>query len=188
MIESAVETALNETSRKQGRIASEATAKAMLSELMRGRRERYDKRLRNTKLLLRNYRALKRHIESSIYETNCEHEREEVDYYHIMNAGGTEKQYIESIRKSVHRTRLIMAHIDEMLRVYKVYCEQSGKPETARHYRVIRALYIDDKPALAQDVADAECIDKRTVYKDVDSAVEVLTPLFFGVDGIKTDF
>lgn len=189
MIETAVEAALSEANRQQGKIASEAAARAMLNELTRGRRERYDKRLRNTKLLLRNYRALKQHIESAIYDSDKERDcATDSDYYQIMNAGGTEKQYIESIRKSVRRTRLMMTHIDAMLRVYKIYCEQSGKPETERHYRVIRALYLDDVPAQPQDVADAENIDKRTIYKDVDSAVEILTPLFFGVDGIKTDF
>jgi len=31
--------------------------------------------------------------------------------------------YIESIKKSVTRTYIILAHIEQMLRLYKIYCE-----------------------------------------------------------------
>ena len=41
---------------------------------------------------------------------------------------------------------------------------------------------------MPQDIADAEHIETRTVSRDIDAAAEILTPLFFGVDGIKTDF
>lgn len=188
MITAAVDAALEEAMRRQGKLASEASAKAMLNELTRNRKERHDKRLRNTKLLLRNYRMLKQHVEAAVYDTAKAAEDTDEDFYEIMNAFGNERQYIECIRKSVRRTKVIMTHIDSMLKVFRIYCDQSGKLEPPRHYRVIKALYLDDEPAGAQEVADSENIDKRTVYKDVDAAVDVLTPLFFGVDGIKTDF
>lgn len=188
LIADAVEKALDKAMRKQGKLAAESSANAMLNELTRNRKERYDKRLRNTKLLLRNYRMLKQHIESAVYDSSKPEQTTTEDYYQIMNSFGNEHQYIESIRKSVRRTRLIMAHIDTMLEVFRIYCDQSGKPELPRHYRVIKALYLDEEQTGAQEVADAENIDKRTIYKDVDNAVEILTPLFFGVDGIKTEF
>lgn len=190
MIAEAVADALDEAMAKQGELASQSAARAMLQEITRNRKERYDKRLRNTKLLLRNYRMLKSHIAEAVYDTTREREAlaEGESLYDVMNAFGGERQYIESIRKSVRRTRLIMTHVDSMLEVYRVYCEQSQKQEAARHYRVLHALYIADKTTTPQEIADKEHIETRTVYRDIDAAAEILTPLFFGVDGIKTDF
>lgn len=188
IVKEAVSEALDEAMRKQAKLASKAAAEAMLEELTKNRKERYDKRLRNTKLLLKNYRTLKQHIAAAVYDNSKERETPQSDVYELMNAYGSEHQYIESIQRSVSRTRLIMKHVDTMLRVYQIYCEQSGKPEFCRNYRVIFGLYVSDQPKQAQDIADDEHIDKRTVYKDVDAAVEILTPLFFGVDGIKTEF
>lgn len=190
MIAEAVAYALDEAMAKQSELASQSAARAMLQEITRNRKERYDKRLRNTKLLLRNYRMLKSHIAEAVYDATREREvlTEGESLYDVMNAFGGERQYIESIRKSVRRTRLIMTHVDSMLEVYRVYCEQSKKQEAARHYRVLYALYLADETKTPQDIADAEHIETRTVYRDIDAAAEILTPLFFGVDGIKTDF
>lgn len=190
MIAEAVADALDEAMAKQGELASQSAARAMLHEITRNRKERYDKRLRNTKLLLRNYRMLKSHIAEAVYDATREREvlTEGESLYDVMNAFGGERQYIESIRKSVRRTRLIMTHVDSMLEVYRAYCEQSKKQEAARHYRVLYALYLADDAKTPQDIADAEHIETRTVYRDIDAAAEILTPLFFGVDGIKTDF
>ena len=58
MIAEAVADALDEAMAKQGELASQSAARAMLQEITRNRKERYDKRLRNTKLLLRNYRMM----------------------------------------------------------------------------------------------------------------------------------
>ena len=41
---------------------------------------------------------------------------------------------IESIKKSAAKTKLIMDHVDEMLRIYKAACERSKKPEDMRRY------------------------------------------------------
>ena len=54
-----------------------------------------------------------------------------------------------------------------------------------RNFRVLKAMYIDEIPTTAEAVARVEQIDKRTVYKDIDAAVETLTTLIFGIDGIK---
>ena len=54
-----------------------------------------------------------------------------------------------------------------------------------RHWRVIKALYLSPTRVTADKVAEQEKINRRTVYKDVDAAVEVLTMLLFGVDGVE---
>lgn len=71
------------------------------------------------------------------------------------------------------------------LGIYKVVCENSVDEGEQRHYRVIEALYLRDRPLSPTAVAEREKIDKRTVYKDVDAACATLSALIFGIDGIK---
>ena len=94
-------------------------------------------------------------------------------------------ELLESIMKSAARTQLIMRHVNRMLGIYKVVCENSVDEGEQRHYRVIEALYLRDRPLSPTAVAEREKIDKRTVYKDVDAACATLSALIFGIDGIK---
>jgi hypothetical protein len=146
---------------------------------------RYDRKRANTKLLLRNYRSLSVHCESAIYEAS--HMGDEMDLAEIlelMSGNRRESFRIESIRESAARTRLIIEHVNEMLEHYHIFCERSTKPEDARRYRVIYDLYIADVTKTPDEIALIESIDPRTVYKDIDSAVERLTALIFGIDGL----
>lgn len=78
-----------------------------------------------------------------------------------------------------------MRHVNRMLDIYKVVCGNSLDEAEQRHYRVIEALYLRDRPLSPAAVAEMESIDKRTVYKDVDAACATLSALIFGIDGIK---
>ena len=54
------------------RLAAEVGAKTALkefeAEMVKSKNERSDRRLRNTRLLLRNYRMFKAHAENAIYD------------------------------------------------------------------------------------------------------------------------
>ncbi len=93
---------------------------------------------------------------------------------------------VESIKKSAARTQLVMAHIDKMLTVFAEVCNKSRKPEDSRQYRVIKARYIDTEEKTIDDIAEQECIDRNTVYRDIKAACETLSCLVFGLDGIKS--
>jgi len=145
-------------------------------------KSRHDKRLRNTKLLLDNYSLLQDHCANAVYDKN-----------QIIEAGNVldvldsfencdKDMYIESIKKSTIRTRIILSHIDEMLELYKVYCEKSKREEDNRRYRVLRAYYFDE--CNIQDIVNAEKIDERTYYRDMKDAREKLSALIFGIDGL----
>jgi hypothetical protein len=149
------------------------------------RKEFQDHRLRNTKLLLKNYRTFKTHAENSVYKIeNCEESVFDVlalmsdrDFYRA-------ESIVESIKKSAERTYIMVEHIDSMLAAYKLMCEKSGKEAMMRQWRVLYSMYIGEEQKYAEEIADEECIDKRTVYKDVDAAAEILTSLLFGVDSL----
>lgn len=147
------------------------------------RKSRYDRRLRNTKLLLRNYRNLIIHCTDAV---NCikkisTNAIDILDEFEDLD----ENLYIESISRSTERTAIIIAHINKMLQIYKGMCEASKKPEDIRKYQVIKRIYLDDEGILAEDLAEELKINQRTVYKDIDDAVRTLSALIFGIDGLN---
>lgn len=173
------------------RIAAEEGAKVALETLdkekKKAQKSRYDKRLRNTKLLLRNYRMFKEHTESAVFEAS-QLDENAIDILDMMwEQSSNGEVFVESIKKSVARTRIIMTHVTDMLDLFESYCYRSNKPEDSRRYRVINALYINDNAMTAREIASTEGIDDRTVYKDVDAACEKLSALIFGIDGIKSN-
>ena len=172
------------------RLAAEAGAKAALEtiekEKQKERKSRHDRRLRNTKLLLRNFRMFKEHCRNAVFEVS-QLDENAIDILDLMwNRTGSDN-FVESIKKSAQRTAIIMQHITDMLGLYEAYCFRSGKPEDSRRYRVIDAMYIADEPLTPAQIAEHEDIDVRTVYKDVDAAAEKLSALIFGIDGLKSE-
>ena len=158
-------------------------------ERKRRAKEADDKRLYNTKLLLRNYRLLKLHTTNSISEAEqaCENETVADILQKIWDGSelNYDEVYIDSIRKSATRTLIIVRHVDEMFGIYEAYCVKSKRQEDMRRFRVIKALYIDEQQTSAREIADMEQIDTRTVYKDVDAACIPLSALIFGIGGLR---
>ena len=151
------------------------------------RQRQYDWKYHNTKLLLRNYRRLKKYFENAVIS---EEDAEEADEsFEVIMRGASraasEKVFVKSIQKSYITTKIIMTHVDKMLEVYEIMCKRSSRKDDARHWRVLEGLYISDDYTTAGEIAKREDIDKRTVYRDVDICVADLTALLFGVEGIE---
>lgn len=163
----------------------------MEEERRKARKGRYDRRLHNTRLLFKNYRALKHHALGAVHTGAQANERIEENAVDILEELDDERVddrlYIESIKRSQQRTRIIIEHIDEMLRYWLIDCEQSGKEEALRRYRIIVGTYISDDQMTAEELAQREHIEKRTVYKDIKAAMRPLSALIFGIDGIKQE-
>jgi hypothetical protein len=173
------------------KLAAEAGAKAALEALEKEKKKahksRHDRRLRNTKLLLRNFRMFKEHTENAVFEVS-QLDENAIDILDMMWEYSNDSElFVESIKKSVARTKIIMTHVIDMLALYEAYCMKSTKPEDSRRYRVIDNLYISEQPMTVREIATMEGIDERTVYKDVDAACERLSALIFGIDGLKKD-
>lgn len=150
------------------------------------RSERFKKQYANTRLLLQHYRSLNTHYSNAIWESEADEPDEFIDIMELMNGKGySDTVVVDTIKKSSEKTRIIMRHVNRMLDEYKKQCENSTYAEDMRHWRVIKALYLAPERVAADVIAERENINKRTVYKDVDAAIEVLTMLLFGVDGIE---
>lgn len=169
------------------RLAAEAGAKAGIEAYNKQRHtaqvEHVDRRLRNTKLLLRNYRMFKAHCENAVYEI----EGQEENVYDILDRLNSDDNefYVESIKKSVARTVIMVRHVDVMLQLYEIYCYRSRNPEEQRRYKVIHSLYIAEDRMTISELADALGVTDRTIYRDIDIACERIAALIFGIDGIK---
>lgn len=176
------------------KLASATGAKAALetfeSEKRKSTKEWHDKRLFNTRLLLKNYRALNAHINSAVFEQKKidEYMQESAnDILELMWQKTDSDIVINSIKQSVERTKIIMAHVDMMLELYETFCMKSKKAEDKRRWRVTKAMYLDAEISSAEKIAKREHIDKRTVYRDIDAAVERISALIFGVSGLNTN-
>lgn len=171
-------------------IAAEAGAKAALEAWEKQKqkevKDRRDRRLWNTRLLLKNYQLLKDHCENAVCSQSQVPESESA--IDILNSvDGLDKDtYIESIKRSVSRTKTIIAHIDKMMELYKVYCDTSHKAEEPRRYRVIIAAYLEKPKPTIQAICQREGIDLRTYYRDNRDASITLGALFFGIDGLSS--
>ena len=165
-----------------------AAIKAAERERKKCRKQQYDWRLHNTKLLLKNYRRLNQYYQNAVFSKESAEEADE-NFEQIMRNMGRpadEEIFVESIQRNYITTRIIMTHVNKMLDIYKIMCTRSGRRDDARHWRVLESLYISDTRLTAAEVAEAEMVDKRTVYRDIDMCVVDLTALLFGVGGIAS--
>ena len=169
------------------RIAAEAGARAAMEKLEKERKqdmeERGDRRLHNTRLLLKNYRLFKEHADNAVYQVE-QLDESVYEILELMEKRGT-SDFSASIKNSAARTAVLVRHIDVMLGLYKAYCEKTGKQDDARRWRVVQSLYIDDNPATVQELADREFVVEKTIRRDIDAICEHLAALLFGIDGIK---
>ena len=171
------------------RIGVEAGTAAAEKRLEEGKKEqakgRYKRRLHNTRLLLANYRNLKEHVSGAVFNGRKAKESALDILDGLDNFEYEDAYYISSIKQSQQRTLIILTHIDEMLNLYRISCEQSGKEEEMRRYRILNAAYIDPEKKSPEEIARENHVEKRTYYSDLGKAIKPLSALVFGIDGIR---
>lgn len=147
--------------------------------------KRADKRLRNTKLLLRNYHMLKEHAENSVFG-RTQMEESALDILESMMSMYDNEVIIESIKRSATRTAVIVSHIETMFGLYAAYCDKSPNRDIEmRRYEVVWDMYMAEVTLSAKEIAEKQHMSKDNVYADLRVATERLTALIFGVDGLK---
>lgn len=160
-------------------IASREAIKAHQENLKQEEKARRDRRLKNIKLLLRNYRNFKKHCEDIKLEID------ELNDRLTFVTVDSEEFKLESILRSKERTLIMVRYVDRMIMVYKTLCESSDNPEDMRQFRIIHDLYISDDRMSVKFISKRENVAERTVYRDVDKACKTLASLMFGLDGVR---
>lgn len=164
--------------------AAEQAAIVIENEHREYRNKRFRKQYANTRLLLQHYRSLNSHYANAVWDDRDVSD-EFIDIMEMMCGNCPETVVVDTIKKSAEKTRIIMQHVNKMLDIYKSQCEHSKYTEDMRHWRVIKGLYLVPEKVSVDDIAEQESINRRTVYKDADAAVEDLTMLLFGIDGVE---
>lgn len=181
------------SSREIVQLAAEAGAKAAMETLekerQRDRRDMADRRLRNTKLLLRNYRIFRDHAKNAVFTIDDLISPEEI-IADLMMPGRDSTAFVESIKLSAARTATIVKHIELMMQLFQNFCFALGSDEDQRRWRIVNELYIrelapGERPATIQALAKQENVVERTIYKDIDIAAERIAAYMFGIDGVK---
>ncbi|MEG0259431.1 MAG: hypothetical protein RR595_11365 [Lysinibacillus sp.] len=132
-----------------------------------------DKRLHNTKLLLKHYLTFQKYVEEVSDQSEDETPIEKL----ILN----ERDIVTSVRKTTERTIEMVGHIDNAMKTLWYICEQDG----SKHYDILDKRFV--KGLKIAVIADEYCVNNRTIYKLIDSAAERLSILLFGVYGLKIE-
>ena len=181
LIRLALETAAKQSAETAARIAI-ATYK---SEVDKNNKSRNDRRLRNTKLLLSNYREFKEFTKSAVFS------KKQIEEYAIdildqlWDPNDRQEAFVESIKTSRTRTLIILEHVDQMLDIYRKLCMIDDDSEALRRYEILYDKYISDKISSMGEIARCHNIDKRTAYRDLKTALNKVSLLIFGIDYLK---
>lgn len=166
-------------------IGAKEALKTFKEEQKREYRNRSNKRIHNTGLLLRNYHMLKQHAENSVFG-RTQMEESALDILESMMSLYDNEVIIESIKRSATRTAVIVSHIETMFGFYDVYCKKSPNPEIEqRRHDVLWDKYMAEQPLTVGEIAKKQHMSKRSVYDDIKAATEKLSALIFGVDGLN---
>lgn len=165
--------------------AARVAIEKFLEKNQKDKEHRHDRRLHNTDMLLRNYHMFKLSIEDAVYTVKQLEEENAGGILSLMDDRDDTDITIESIKKSKIKTAAIVAHIDKMLDVYKIYCEQSSDELDQRRYEVLYDRYIADPPCTVTEIAEKQVMSKESVYIDLKIAKERMAALIFGIDGMN---
>lgn len=164
------------------KVAAETAIEAFRQEQKMALKNANDKRLHNTELLLRNYRAFKDASENAVFRAEDCESLDNIIMDLMMQR--TDSVTVHSIKRSAARTAVIVKHIERMLELYKNYCFTNGKPEDARRWRVIDGQYIQERKQSIAELAKQEFVTERQIYDDRSNAISKIAVYMFGIDCI----
>lgn len=172
-------------------IGVQAGVKEALDRIEKANKERihsrFDRRLRNTKLLLRNYNNFKMHCNNAVYTSKQLKSMNALDILDELENIDDESLYINSIKKTRDRTYIIVKHINRMLQLYKYSVEKSNDVNAIRGYEAIQMFYLSNEKKTYDQIAEDLNVSERTVFRDIKQGIEDLSALIFGIDGIRLE-
>ena len=147
----------------------------------------YDTRIKNTRLLLKNYRNF---VKACKQATFTEKELETATIEEVLDKlfcqSYDEVTVVQSILTSKKRTEIILTHIERIINFYIFESEQSKNDEKIRKAHILNDLYVEGKykPKI-NAMSEKYHISERQIRRDANSAIEEIAVLMFGIDGIR---
>lgn len=157
--------------------ASQEAIKAYREDEKKRQEENYDRRLRNIKLLLKHFRALVMHCDK-LEDDLVTFENTSIQDLDIETINF---ETIESIKQSKTKSLAMVYFVRGKMEAYKRSC---GDDEL-KYFRVLEMTYLTPKKYTVQEIAKRECVERTTVYRYLERAIDELPVIFFGIDAIK---
>lgn len=155
------------------RIAVKASKEYDQKQRIQEIKTKQNKRLRNTRLLLKHYSNFKDHIDEAIYKGYSLNFDDNENLDKVIS--------INSIKDSISRTHVILTHVKAMLDLYQSNCDKAG-PLEQRKLRGLKYYYFEQMKLA--DIAIKEEVDERTCLRDIRAAEDKMCAYIFGIDGI----
>lgn len=171
------------------REAAVAGITAYKKEHQESTRKKASRLLYRTKILLEKYSELTAYANNSVYTLErAEEVNEGIADLELLTKFGIfdDDKTLHNLKRSVITVNMVMAHVNNMLEIYRQSCEGSASKVKQRQYRVIYHMYLADRKLTSKEIADMEGEEVRTIQNDAKAAREDLTALIFGLDGILT--
>lgn len=168
---------------KAAELGAKAAIKTYENEKAKQSRRRNDRKLRDTKRLLLHYREIKVHAEDAIASL-AEINDEDYDFFRRLMEDDR-KVDVESIVTSKVRSSIMLDQIDTMLKKYEQISYATRREEEIRRYRVLDAMCISGELKTVREIAWAENVAERTVYRDLDVACSKMGALLFGIQWVE---
>lgn len=154
----------------------------------------YDRKIRDTKLLLKNYRLFKKHVKETTYteeQLETATVSEILDKLYILeDSEKDDLTIVQGILKSKKRTEIIITHIDTIILGYTTSASKSKDNEFKRRANVLNKLFIEDRKGRDksyEQIAEEEFTSVSTIKRDRNRAIKEIAILLFGIDGIRFD-
>lgn len=147
----------------------------------------YDIKIKNTRLLLKNYRRFEKACNQAVV-TEKELESATVDEIldKLYCTTYDEVTVVQSIIASKKRTEIIMTHIEKIINFYIIDADNSKNDEKSRRAHILEDLYVKGKKQPAMSVlAKRYHISERQAHRDKNVAIEEIAVFMFGIDGIR---
>ena len=144
--------------------------------------------LYNTKKLLENYTKLKDYIENAVSTVE---EAAEVDETIVNTEVLIGFRLMDSDRKlnrqirAINAVKMMLAHIDRMLEVYRTDCQSSSSEVKRRRWDIVQMMYLDRvEKKTTKQIAEYYNMELSGIQKEAKAARSDLTILFFGLDAM----
>lgn len=137
----------------------------------RTKKEEKDYRLRNTSLLLKNYRLLRVHCDSIV---------EDLTVYEEFTYDAAELD-LKVLMKYKARTAKMLKYFEFVFKSYGEIAAVEGEA-FKRRYNVVNHLYVSASKLTADELAEKYTMDRSTVFRDVKRAINELSIMLFGID------
>lgn len=149
------------------------------------KREKNPEYIKQTKKMLRGYRAVKSRLVNNNFELSFLEQRAlRVEYLEdLMGVRPTSKVecILDDIEKNKKKDQYAVTIIDKAMELYKKECEATPGEEAIRRYREVYAMHIAYKPSTVLEIAEKEGVSDKTVYNDLKIAYNAIAVYMFGL-------